>query len=129
MARGPPPAAPPGGARAFGASGVALPVRWRGRNPPRHGPRGDDWTLTLPGDHGGARYGYRAAGRWAPERGLWFDPAKLLVDPHAVELDRRFAYDPALSTFGVDGAAGARAIVPGPLPLVPPAPPVFAPGG
>jgi hypothetical protein len=68
-------------------------------------------------------------GPWAPERGLWFDPAKLLVDPHAVELDRRFAYDPALSTFGVDGAAGARAIVPGPLPLVPPAPPVFAPGG
>jgi glycogen operon protein len=58
---------------------------------------GDDWTLTLPGDHAGVRYGYRAAGEWAPERGLWFDPAKLLVDPHAVELDRRFAYDPALS--------------------------------
>lgn len=91
---------------------------------------GDDWTLTLPGDHAGARYGYRAAGAWAPERGLWFDPAKLLVDPHAVELDRRFAYDPALSTFGADTAPLVpKAVVPGPLPLVQPAPPVFAPGG
>ncbi|GHC95247.1 glycogen debranching protein GlgX [Novosphingobium pokkalii] len=91
---------------------------------------GDDWTLTLPGDHAGVRYGYRAAGEWAPERGLWFDPAKLLVDPHAVALDRRFAYDPALSTFGVDTAPLVpKAVVPGPLPLVPPAPPVFAPGG
>ena len=49
-----------------------------------------------------------------------FDPAKLLVDPHAVELDQRFAYDPALSTFGVDTAPLVpKAVVPGPLPLVP----------
>ena len=27
----------------------------------------------------------------APERGLWFDPAKLLVDPYAAAIDRPFA--------------------------------------
>ncbi|MDR6509304.1 glycogen operon protein [Novosphingobium capsulatum] len=91
---------------------------------------GHDWALTLPGDHAGARYGYRADGASAPERGLWFDPAKLLVDPHAVELDQRFVYDPALSTFGADTAALVpKAIVTGDLPTVPPAPPLFAPGG
>lgn len=91
---------------------------------------GDDWTLTLAGNHAGTRYGYRADGEWAPERGLWFDPAKLLVDPHAVELDQRFVYDPALSALGIDTAALVpKAIVPGDLPTVPPAPPLFAPGG
>jgi glycogen operon protein len=29
----------------------------------------------------GARYGFRADGEYVPERGLWFDPDKLLVDP------------------------------------------------
>ncbi|NMN03580.1 MULTISPECIES: glycogen debranching protein GlgX [unclassified Novosphingobium] len=91
---------------------------------------GDDWTLTLPGSQAGVRYGYRAGGEWAPERGLWFDPAKLLVDPYAVELDQRFAYEPALSALGADTAALVpKAVVPGDLPTVPPAPPLFAPGG
>ena len=40
----------------------------------------------------GTRYGFRADGDYAPERGLWFDPAKLLVDPYAVALDRPFVY-------------------------------------
>jgi glycogen operon protein len=31
----------------------------------------------------GQRYGYRVDGPWAPERGLRFNPAKLLVDPYA----------------------------------------------
>ena len=45
----------------------------------------------------GARYGLRADGPYAPERGLWFDPAKLLVDPYAVALDRAFAFNPRLA--------------------------------
>jgi glycogen operon protein len=91
---------------------------------------GDDWTVAVPGDWAGARYGFRAAGIWAPEAGLWFDPAKLLVDPHATEIDRAFRQDPALAQFGSDTAALVpRAIVPGAVPVVPPAPPVFAPGG
>ena len=91
---------------------------------------GEDWVLTLPGELTGAAYGFRAGGRWAPEAGLWFDPAKLLVDPHAVTLDRPFRQDPALAQFGVDTAAIVpRALVPGALPDVPRAPPAFAPGG
>ncbi|MBU6267210.1 MAG: glycogen debranching protein GlgX [Sphingomonadales bacterium] len=91
---------------------------------------GDDWAIALPGDLAGARYGFRADGEWAPERGLWFDPAKLLVDPRAVELDRRFAYDPALAHHGADTAALVpRAIVPPALPEVPHTAPCFTPGG
>ena len=92
--------------------------------------RGDDWIADVPGDLTGAHYGYRAQGEWAPERGLWFDPAKLLVDPYALELDHRLIYDPRLSVFGEDTAALVpKAVVPGALPEVPPAPPRFAQGG
>lgn len=78
---------------------------------------GECWTAVMPGNLSGARYGYRAEGEWAPDRGLWFDPAKLLVDPHALTLDRRFVADPRLAQFGEDTAdIVPRAIVPGPLP-------------
>ncbi|WP_075291249.1 glycogen debranching protein GlgX [Pararhizobium arenae] len=50
----------------------------------------------------GTRYGYRARGRYAPDEGIWFDPAKLLVDPYAIELDRPFRHDTRLSQFGED---------------------------
>lgn len=92
--------------------------------------RGEWWQCRLPGNLAGARYGYRAEGEWAPERGLWFDPAKLLVDPHAVELDACFAYDPALSGYGMDTAALVpKAIVPDRKPRVRRRKPVFQRGG
>ncbi|WP_408587342.1 glycogen debranching protein GlgX [Novosphingobium sp.] len=92
--------------------------------------QGDDWVVDLPGDFAGARYGFRAEGEWAPERGAWFDPAKLLVDPHAVELDGPFRFDARLSQFGVDTAPLVpKAVVPGALPVVPAAPPLFRRGG
>jgi glycogen operon protein len=54
----------------------------------------------------------------------------LLVDPYAVELDRRFAYDTRLSEPGVDTAPWVpRAIVPGQEPRVPHAAPRFQRGG
>jgi len=90
----------------------------------------DDWLAELPGDLAGTRYGYRAQGEWAHERGLWFDPAKLLVDPYAVELDGRFACNRRLSDFGEDTAdLVPRAIVPPALPECAPQPPHFARGG
>jgi glycogen operon protein len=64
---------------------------------------GDDWTH--PALPPGTRYGLRAHGEWAPERGLWFDPAKLVVDPHATELDQSFVQDPRLAQYGIDTAA------------------------
>lgn len=74
---------------------------------------GDDWVAEVPGLHPGAAYGYRAEGEWAPDRGLWFDPSKLLVDPYAVALDRRFVQDPGLAQYGVEtGHLVPRALVP-----------------
>lgn len=88
------------------------------------------WTLDLPGVLTGTRYGYRAHGPYAPEHNLWFDPAKLLVDTYALELDRRFVQHPRLAQFGADTAdIVPRAIVRGPLPEVPLAPPRFQRGG
>ncbi|TPE50777.1 glycogen debranching protein GlgX [Amaricoccus solimangrovi] len=81
----------------------------------------------------GARYGLRADGPHDPASGFWFDPAKLLVDPYAVELDRPFGYDPLLASpraAKVDTAElMPKAIVPAPGRAVRRAAPVFRPGG
>ena len=91
---------------------------------------GADWLATLPGAQVGLAYGYRAEGEWAPERGLWFDPAKLLVDPYAVALDRRFVQHPSLAILGVDTAdLVPRALVPPPLAPLPRQAPLFERGG
>jgi glycogen operon protein len=90
----------------------------------------EHWTLDCPGIGAGQRYGLRATGPWAPDRGLLFDPSKLLVDPYAVRLDRRFAWNPRLARFGDDTAALVpKAIVTPPLASLPPAPPRFRDGG
>lgn len=92
--------------------------------------QGEFWRTTLKGNLAGATYGYRADGVWAPEQNQWFDPSKLLVDPYAVELDRRFVYDPSLSVFGADTAdLVPRAIVPGKREPVAREAPHFARGG
>jgi len=92
--------------------------------------QGPEWTIALPGNLAGARYGYRAAGEWAPDKGLWFDPDKLLVDPYAVEIDRRFVQDPRLGQFGQDTAdIVPRAVVPAPCEAPKPASPLFERGG
>jgi glycogen operon protein len=84
---------------------------------------GEQWRAEVPRAGPGQRYGYRATGP-----GL--DPAKLLVDPYAIALDRAFAYDPRLGQPGVDTAALVpKAVVPAPWIDGAPPPPVFAPGG
>ncbi len=91
---------------------------------------GSDWVIELAGTGPGARYGYRADGAWDPENGLRFDAAKLLVDPYAITLDRRFVFDFALAERGADTAALVpKAVVTARLPEVPAAPPCFTPGG
>lgn len=81
----------------------------------------------------GIRYGFRADGDYAPERGLWFDPAKLLTDPYAVEIDRSYVYDWRLAQRRGEGADTAplmpkaiAAALPKPVQA---APPLFQPGG
>ncbi|MFB9947377.1 glycogen debranching protein GlgX [Rhizobium puerariae] len=66
--------------------------------------RDDIHRVSVPATGAGQRYGYRAWGAYDPDRGLWFDPSKLLVDPYARELDRPFRHDAKLSLFGVDTA-------------------------
>ncbi len=44
------------------------------------------WTAFVPGLEAGQLYGYRVRGPFVPERGLRFNPAKLLVDPYAKAL-------------------------------------------
>ena len=90
------------------------------------------WSAHVPGLRPGARYGLRADGPWAPREGALFDPAKLLVDPHALELDRPFVWDPRLA-LPRDGAVDTadlvpKAVVTDPVPVVA-APPLFRPGG
>jgi glycogen debranching enzyme len=58
---------------------------------------GENWSVTVPAGEG-TRYGFRSDG--PPPH----DPAKLLVDPHATEIDRPFAHDPRLGETGVDTA-------------------------
>jgi glycogen operon protein len=90
---------------------------------------GDAFAVTVPDITTGQRYGFRARGDWNPAKGLFFDPAKLLVDPYARLLDGRFRYDPRLSQIGADTAA----LVPKGVVTAPCAsktqPPIFKPGG
>jgi glycogen operon protein len=91
---------------------------------------GHTFTAPLPP---GARYGLRADGPWDPARGLWFDPAKLLVDPYTTRLDRPFAWNPRLAARRRDSTDTAHLIPKAiaedlPPPTIPP-PPVFKPGG
>ncbi len=46
-----------------------------------------NWHCYLPGVGPGQRYGYRVHGRYDPETGLRFNPAKLLIDPYAKAID------------------------------------------
>lgn len=59
----------------------------------------------VPGLGAGARYGLRAHGAYAPERGLRFDATKLLIDPYALRLDRVAALHGSLFALGEDSAA------------------------
>ncbi|MBD8870054.1 glycogen debranching protein GlgX [Nocardioides donggukensis] len=54
------------------------------------------WHGAVPGVTPGTRYGFRANGPWEPERGLRFNPAKLLLDPYARAVSGDLAVDPAI---------------------------------
>jgi len=96
--------------------------------------RGDDGVFsgTVPGVQLGQRYGFRADGRHYPAKGLWFDPAKLLMDPYAVEIDFPYQYNALMAAPRWQQCDTARmmpkAIVSAPDYQAPP-PPLFKPGG
>jgi isoamylase len=53
------------------------------------------WHCYLPGVGPGQRYGYRVHGPYEPERGLRFNPCKLLIDPYAKAIEGPIAYEAA----------------------------------
>jgi glycogen operon protein len=66
---------------------------------------GDVFHGFVTGIAAGTRYGLRAYGPWDLRAGHRFNPVKLLVDPYARALDRRFAFDPALAGAAADPRA------------------------
>ena len=44
--------------------------------------RGELWAGHVSGVRAGQEYGYRVHGQWDPQRGMRFNPAKLLLDPY-----------------------------------------------
>ncbi|WP_267553614.1 glycogen debranching protein GlgX [Rhizobium rhizogenes] len=90
---------------------------------------GDEHRVFVKHAKQGMRYGLRAHGTYDPDRGLWFDPSKLLIDPYAKEIDRPFQYDPRLGIVGEDTRdLMPKAIVSRDV-TVAPAKPLFQPGG
>ena len=69
---------------------------------------GGVFTTLLPGIGEGQRYAFRADGEYSPDKGLWFDPDKLLTDPYAVEIDRPYRYDRRLGAKRGEGGDTAE---------------------
>jgi isoamylase len=65
------------------------------------------WHGFLPGCAAGQCYGYRVHGPWAPDQGLRFNPAKLLIDPYTRRLNGDFRWNPAVYDFVLDSEPGA----------------------
>ncbi len=59
------------------------------------------WHIYLPEVRPGQRYGYRIDGPYEPERGLRFNPLKLLLDPYARAIDRSLEWDDAVFGYAV----------------------------
>ena len=65
---------------------------------------GGIWYGYLPGVQPGQLYGYRVHGPFAPDQGHRFNPAKLLLDPYALELAGDLVWDDALYGYPVGGS-------------------------
>jgi isoamylase len=57
---------------------------------------GPIWHGHLVGIGVGQRYGYRIYGPWRPEQGWRFNPAKVLLDPYAHQIDGTVTYAPEI---------------------------------
>lgn len=86
--------------------------------------QGDVFHAQIAGIGVGTRYGLRAHGRFAPNEGHWFNPAKLLIDPYALALDRILKLDPAMFGLGAEGMdpTDSAAAMPKGIVIAPPEP-------
>jgi glycogen operon protein len=65
------------------------------------------WHAFVPDLQAGQMYGYRAHGPFAPERGLRFDPQKVLVDPYGLAVVVPDSYDRGAAVRPGDNCATA----------------------
>jgi Carbohydrate phosphorylase/Carbohydrate-binding module 48 (Isoamylase N-terminal domain) len=65
------------------------------------------WHVFVPGLKPGQIYGYRAQGPFALERGLWFDSAKVLLDPYGLVVAVPESYNRRAASRPGDNAAVA----------------------
>ncbi len=63
---------------------------------------GGIWHGFVPGAGYGQAYGYRVHGPWAPGRGVYCNPAKLLLDPYARAVRGQVTFGPEV--YGFDAA-------------------------
>src|SRR5438067_12723098 len=70
------------------------------------------WHAFVPGVRPGQLYGYRVEGPCAPERGLRFDPAKVLLDPYGrgVVVPKNYSR-PAARREGDNAATAMKSVV------------------
>jgi isoamylase len=65
------------------------------------------WHVFVPGIEAGQIYGYRVDGSFAPERGLRFDPQKVLLDPYGRAIARPANYSRVAASRPGDNCAAA----------------------
>jgi len=67
---------------------------------------GHIWHAYLPDVRPGQHFGWRVHGPWDPDRGLWCNPSKLLIDPYARAIEGEVDWSPAC--FGYDQTDRAK---------------------
>ncbi len=77
--------------------GVGIEERWQ-----LHGPVRGVWHGHVDGLGPGTTYGFRAFGPWDPDRGLYYNPSKLLLDPYGRGIKGEPDLSPALYAHHVD---------------------------
>ncbi len=65
------------------------------------------WHVFVPGVPAGQIYGYRVKGAFEPEKGLRFDPDKVLLDPYGKALIRPKSYTRRAATLAGDNTSAA----------------------
>jgi isoamylase len=70
------------------------------------------WHVFVPGVQAGQIYGYRAHGSFSPDRGLRFDPSKVLLDPYgrAVAVPKNYSRE-AAHLEGDDTATAMKSVI------------------
>ncbi len=83
----------------FDVAGVEERIRIRERT-------SGAWHVYLPGIAPGQLYGYRVHGPYQPDRGLRFNPNKLLLDPYAKAIGRKLEWADELFGYTLGGTDG-----------------------